>query len=208
MTAAAKLGALICPDCNCPIVAAYASEYVSNGTIQHRWLCDNCDCHFRTVVHDGAIPDAALEKAACGAHRRIRVTLADDHPIVLNGLRNLIQAQPDLELVGEASDGLLALELIKQQKPDVAILDISMPTLSGLNVARRVSHVVPSVRFIALTHHEGKDDVKEAFEVGMRGYVLKRSAAESIDRAIRQVFDAGVYLDPGVAYPPLASMTS
>ena len=69
----------------------------------------------------------------------------------LSGLRNLVQAQPDLDLVGEAGDGLLALELIKEQKPDVAVVDISMPDLNGLSVARRISQVLPSVLIIALT---------------------------------------------------------
>src|SRR5215470_15474383 len=118
---------------------------------------------------------------------KIRVTLADDHPIVLNGLRSLIQAQPDLELVGEASDGLLALEVIKEQKPDVAVVDISMPDLNGLSVARRITQVLPSVQIIALTLHEDRAYVKQAIDAGIRGYVLKRSAADNLVHAIRSV---------------------
>jgi DNA-binding NarL/FixJ family response regulator len=132
--------------------------------------------------------------------RKIRVTLADDHPIILSGLRSLIQAQVDLELVGEATDGLLALEMIKQQKPDVAVVDISMPDLNGLKVAQRVSQFLPSVRLIALTQHEDRAYVKQALDAGIRGYVLKRSAAENLVHAIRAVFDAGLYVDPAVAY--------
>jgi DNA-binding NarL/FixJ family response regulator len=132
--------------------------------------------------------------------RKIRVTLADDHPIILSGLRSLIQAQPDLELVGEATDGLLALELIKEQKPDVAVVDISMPDLNGLKVAQRVSQFLPSIRLIALTQHEDRAYVKQALDAGIRGYVLKRSAAENLVHAIRAVFDAGLYVDPAVAY--------
>src|SRR5262249_1943867 len=146
---------------------------------------------FRTVVHNVVALNPAQMQGLVGKARRIRVTLADDHPIVLSGLRSLIQAQPDLEFVGDASDGLLALEMIKEQKPDIAVVDICMPNLSGLNVARRVSDVLPSVRLIALTQHEDQSDVRQAFDAGMRGYVLKRSAAASIDHAIRQVFDAG-----------------
>jgi DNA-binding NarL/FixJ family response regulator len=132
--------------------------------------------------------------------RKIRVTLADDHPIILSGLRSLIQAQPDLELVGEATDGLLALEMIKEQKPDVAVVDISMPDLNGLKVAQRVSQFLPSIRLIALTQHEDRAYVKQALDAGIRGYVLKRSAAENLVHAIRAVFDAGLYVDPAVAY--------
>jgi DNA-binding NarL/FixJ family response regulator len=131
---------------------------------------------------------------------KIRVTLADDHPIVLSGLRTLVQAQPDLELVGEASDGLLALEVIKEQKPDIAVLDISMPDLNGLSVARRISQILPSVQIIALTLHEDRAYVKQAFDAGIRGYVLKKSAAENLVHAIRAVFDAGLYIDPAIAY--------
>ena len=132
--------------------------------------------------------------------RKIRVTLADDHPVVLSGLRVLIQAQPDLELVGEASNGLLALEAIKEHKPDIAVIDISMPDLNGVSLARRVSQVLPDVRLLALTQHEDRAHVKQALDAGIRGYVLKQSAAENLVHAIRAVFDAGLYVDPAVAH--------
>jgi DNA-binding NarL/FixJ family response regulator len=131
---------------------------------------------------------------------KVRVTLADDHPIVLSGLRGLIQGEPDFELVGEASDGLLALEMIKEQKPDIAVVDISMPELNGLSVAKRILQVAPSVQMIALTQHEDRAYVKQAFDAGFRGYVLKRSAADNLVHAIRAVFDAGLYVDPAVAH--------
>jgi DNA-binding NarL/FixJ family response regulator len=131
---------------------------------------------------------------------KVRVALADDHPIVLSGLRGIIQGEPDFELVGEAADGLLALEMIREQKPDIAVVDISMPELNGLSVAKRILQVAPSVQMIALTQHEDRAYVKQAFDAGFRGYVLKRSAADNLVHAIRAVFDAGLYVDPAVAH--------
>jgi DNA-binding NarL/FixJ family response regulator len=131
---------------------------------------------------------------------KVRVALADDHPIILSGLRGLIQGEPDLELVGEASDGLLALELIREKMPDIAVVDISMPELNGLSVAKRILQVAPSVQLIALTQHEDRAYVKQAFDAGFRGYVLKRSAADNLVHAIHAVYDAGLYVDPAVAH--------
>jgi DNA-binding NarL/FixJ family response regulator len=123
---------------------------------------------------------------------RIWVTLADDHPIVLAGLRNLIQAEPDLELVGEASNGLAALKLIRDTQPDVALLDISMPDLNGIVLSRRLTAECPAVRLLMLTLHEDRAYLKQAFEAGVRGYVLKRSAAENLVHAIRAVLVGGL----------------
>jgi DNA-binding NarL/FixJ family response regulator len=130
--------------------------------------------------------------------RNIRIVLADDNPFVLGGLRGLIQDQPDLELVGNAGDGVEALRIIKEQQPDIAVLDISMPYLSGLGVARLLSPVLTSVRFLALTQNEDPDCVREAFQAGLRGYLLKGSATAKLNEAIHKVFNSKVYIDPAV----------
>ncbi len=130
---------------------------------------------------------------------KARVTLADDHPIVLAGLRNLIMAEADLDLVGEAAGGLGAFKLIREMLPDVAVLDISMPELNGILLARRLAEECPSVRILVLTLHEDRSYVKQALEVGARGYVLKRSAAENLIQAIRAVMVGGLYIDPTIA---------
>ncbi len=130
---------------------------------------------------------------------KTRVTLADDHPIVLTGLRNLIQAEDDLELVGEASGGLSALRLIREALPDVAIVDISMPELNGILLSRRIANECPSVRVMILPLHEDRAYVKQAIDAGVRGYVLKRSAAENLIQGIRAVLCGGLYVDPAVA---------
>jgi DNA-binding NarL/FixJ family response regulator len=130
---------------------------------------------------------------------RIRVTLADDHPIVLAGLRNLVQAEPDLELVGEAATGLSALKVIREKQPDVALLDISMPELNGILLSRRLAAECPSVRVLMMTLHEDRAYLKQALDAGVRGYVLKRSAAENLVHAIRAVMVGGLYMDPAIA---------
>jgi DNA-binding NarL/FixJ family response regulator len=128
-----------------------------------------------------------------------RIVLADDHPIVLNGLRNLIVAENDFELVGEACSGLAALSIIRETQPDLAVVDISMPGLSGIGLTRRIASEMPAVRIMVLTLHEDRAFVKQALDAGARGYVLKRAAAESLVQAIRAVMVGGLYVDPAVA---------
>ncbi len=130
---------------------------------------------------------------------KTRVTLADDHPIVLAGLRSLIEAETDLDLVGEATSGLSALKLIREKMPDVAVVDISMPELNGILLSRRLAQECPSVRMLVLSLHEDRSYVKQALDAGVRGYVLKRSAAENLVQAIRAVLVGGLYVDPAIA---------
>ncbi len=118
---------------------------------------------------------------------------------MLAGLRNLIAAEADLDLVGEATTGGAALKTIREQHPDVAILDISMPEMNGIVLARRLAEQAPAVRLIILTLHEDRAYLKQALEAGVRGYVLKRSAAENLVHAIRAVVVGGTYVDPSLA---------
>jgi DNA-binding NarL/FixJ family response regulator len=129
---------------------------------------------------------------------KTRIVLADDHPIVLNGLRNLIRAEPDFELVGEAASGLSALKIIREQRPDVAVLDISMPELNGIVLSRRLAGEMPALRLLVLTLHEDRAYLNQALEAGVRGYVLKRSAVENLVQAIRAVVVGGLYIDPAI----------
>jgi DNA-binding NarL/FixJ family response regulator len=131
---------------------------------------------------------------------KTRVVLADDHPIVLNGLRNLIDTEDDLDLVGEATSGTGALKLIREVQPDVAILDISMPEINGIVLARRLAEQLPDLKVLVLTLHEDRAYVKQALDAGVRGYVLKRSAAENLVQAIRAVVIGGLYIDPAIAH--------
>jgi DNA-binding NarL/FixJ family response regulator len=129
---------------------------------------------------------------------KIRIVLADDHPIVLDGLRNLIRAEQDFELVGEAASGLSALKIIREQRPDVAVLDISMPELNGIVLSRRLAGEMPALRLLMLTLHEDRAYLNQALEAGVRGYVLKRSAVENLVQAIRAVMVGGLYIDPAI----------
>jgi DNA-binding NarL/FixJ family response regulator len=138
---------------------------------------------------------------------RIRVALADDHPVVLAGVKALIQAAPEMELVGEATDGSAALKLIQETTPDVVVMDISMPGLTGLELVQRVGAGGQTggppgagpVKALVLTVHEDRAYVQKVLGAGARGYLLKRSAAEELVRAIRAVHAGGLYVDPAIA---------
>jgi len=130
---------------------------------------------------------------------KTRIVLADDHPIVLDGLRNLIRAEADFELVGEAASGLAALRVIRDKRPDVAVLDISMPELNGIVLSRRLVAEIPELSVLVLTLHEDRAYLNQAMEAGVRGYVLKRSAVENLVHAIRAVTVGGIYVDPAIS---------
>ena len=132
-------------------------------------------------------------------NEKTRVALADDHPIILSGLGNLIEAESDLELVGQAASGQSALKMIREKLPDVAIVDISMPEINGIVLARRLAEECPSVRILILTLYEERSFLKQAMAAGVRGYVLKRSAAENLVHAIRTVRRGEFYVDPSLA---------
>jgi DNA-binding NarL/FixJ family response regulator len=129
----------------------------------------------------------------------LRVFLADDHPIVLAGIRALVDGEEGLAVVGQAADGRTALRLATELKPDIAILDISMPGLNGVKVAEILRTACPDCKILALTVHEDRGYLRQLLELGIAGYMLKRSAAEDLVRAIWAVAKGGLYLDPAVA---------
>ena len=127
-----------------------------------------------------------------------RVLLADDHQIVRQGLRSLLE-KAGHEVVGEASDGREALKLARTLLPDIAVLDLSMPLLNGLDAAHEIRRIAPEIKTILLTMYTEKAYVLQALRAGARGYVLKTQAAEDLIRAIREISRGEVYLSPGVA---------
>jgi DNA-binding NarL/FixJ family response regulator len=127
-----------------------------------------------------------------------RIALCDDHPIVLAGLQNLIASDPDFEMVGTATSGLSALKLIVDKLPDIALIDISMPELNGIALARKLAEDAPSVRVMVLTVYEDRAFLRQALDAGVRGYLLKRSAAENLIQAARAVLTGGIYVDPAI----------
>ena len=134
----------------------------------------------------------------------IRVAVADDHPVVLAGIKSLLQTAPEITIIGEATTGKAAIELIQQTLPDIAIIDISLPDISGLDIARRIAETCPAVKLLALTVHEDRAYVQLLLQAGIKGYMLKRSAAEDLVRAVRAVAAGGIFLDPEIADKALA----
>ncbi|OWK37342.1 response regulator transcription factor [Fimbriiglobus ruber] len=129
----------------------------------------------------------------------LRVFLVDDHAVVREGLKALINAQTGLTVVGEAADGLIACERIAVLRPDVVVMDVSMPGLTGAQATARLQLECPAVRVLALTVHEDKGYIRQLLAAGAAGYVLKRAAPEELIHAIRAVAAGGVYLDPSMA---------
>jgi DNA-binding NarL/FixJ family response regulator len=125
--------------------------------------------------------------------------MADDHPVVLAGLKALVGADPDFAIVGEARDGRTALRLAMQLTPDVVVLDVSLPEMNGIELAAALRSERPDCRILVLTVHEERAYLRQLLELGVGGYLLKRSAADELSRAIRAVAAGGVYLDPAIA---------
>ncbi|HID64080.1 MAG TPA: response regulator transcription factor [Anaerolineae bacterium] len=126
----------------------------------------------------------------------IRVLIADDHAVLRAGLRILLDAEPDMEVVGEAADGAEALARVGELAPDVVLLDITMPRVNGLSVLRQIREVSPDSRVLILTMHDDESYLREALAAGGAGYVLKRAADTELLSAIRAVYQGGTYLHP------------
>jgi DNA-binding NarL/FixJ family response regulator len=130
---------------------------------------------------------------------KLRVLLADDHNVVRAGLRALIDAQSDMEVIAEAADGEAACQLTAELGPDVAVLDVSMPLMGGALATERISKGQPGTRVLALTVHEDRGYLQQLLQAGASGYVVKRAAADDLIHAIRTVARGGTYLDPSLA---------
>lgn len=130
---------------------------------------------------------------------RIRIVLADDHPMLITGVSSLIAEAGDMQLVGTASTGGAAVRLIVEVKPDIAVLDIAMPDLNGIAVARQLALAGCRTPVIILSGHESRIYVTQSLSAGARGYLLKRTTGENLLHAIRSVHGGGLYLDPAIA---------
>lgn len=128
----------------------------------------------------------------------IRVLIADDHAIVRTGLRALIASEPSLELAGEATGGYEAIELVGKTRPDILLLDLSMPDLDGIAVTRKLKPQAPGLRILILTIHEDEALLREAIRAGASGYILKRAAEAELISAIRIVMRGDLYVDPAL----------
>jgi two-component system NarL family response regulator len=130
---------------------------------------------------------------------QISVVIADDHPIVRMGLRALIEAQPDMRLLAEAQGGAAAVEAFTTHRPDVMLVDLRMPGMSGRDVITAIRSVMPDAKIIVLTSFDGDEDVFRAVQAGARGYLLKASPPDDVLKAIRAVYAGGRLIAPDVA---------
>lgn len=135
----------------------------------------------------------------------LRIILADDHAIFRDGLRALLEKDPDMEVVAEAEDGRTAVRLAKEMSPDVVVMDISMPSLNGMEATRQITALSPKIKVIALSMHSDKHFVAEMLMAGASGYVLKNCAFKEMDQAIQAVVQHGTYLSPLIAGPIIES---
>jgi DNA-binding NarL/FixJ family response regulator len=129
----------------------------------------------------------------------IRVIVAEDHATVREGLKLIINAQPDMEVVADAEDGRTAIELAQKLQPDVALMDISMPGLNGLKATAKLKECCPEVHVLAVTRHKDDGYLQQVLKAGASGYVLKQSPPAELLHAIRAVANGGKYLDPTLA---------
>lgn len=130
----------------------------------------------------------------------IRIALADDHHVVRQGIRALLEGVKDFRVVGEAADGKEMVELVMRERPDLALVDVAMPQLNGIEACRRIVRDLPSVKVLVLSMYTGEEYVREALAAGASGYLVKDSAADELVEAIRVVARGERFLSPAVAH--------
>jgi DNA-binding NarL/FixJ family response regulator len=128
----------------------------------------------------------------------VRILLADDHAMLRDGVRMVLEAHPGFEVVGTADNGVEAVALAHSLHPDIAVLDVAMPVLNGLDATREIRAGCPGTEIVILSMHEGEDYLREALRAGAAGYVLKRAAAKELVGAIQAVQRGESYLDPAL----------
>lgn len=141
----------------------------------------------------------------------IRILITDDHGVIRAGLRALLKDIPEIEVVGEASDGLDLLEKVGKLKPDIVLMDLSMPSMGGIEATRQLARIEPKVRVLILTVHEDEGLMKEVVRVGAAGYIIKRAVEDELIHAIRVVARGDMYVHPSMTrnlFKPPDSATS
>jgi DNA-binding NarL/FixJ family response regulator len=127
---------------------------------------------------------------------KLRIILADDHIMVRAGLKMLVNSEPDMEIVGEANNGHVAIRLAQELKPDIVVMDISMPELNGIEATKILKRLCPDVKVLALTRLTDDSYLQQLLQAGASGFALKQSAADELVRAIRHIVSGKTYLDP------------
>lgn len=129
---------------------------------------------------------------------KLRILIVEDHQTVREGVKMLINAQADMEVVGEAGDGEIAITEAEKLKPDVVVMDISMPNVNGLKATKRLRRIAPDIKLLTLTRHTDDGYLQQLLSAGANGYVLKQSAPTELINAIRAVAEGNAYLDPSL----------
>ena len=131
--------------------------------------------------------------------QKIKVILADDHTVVRQGLRVLLQAEEDIEIMGEAENGRQAVQMVKKFLPDVVVMDIAMPVLNGLEATRQITRAVPATKVLILSSYSDDEYVQQLTEAGAAGYLVKQTAANDLLKAIREAYRGNAYFSPSIA---------
>jgi DNA-binding NarL/FixJ family response regulator len=139
---------------------------------------------------------------------KLRILLAEDHKVMREGLRMVIDKEASMEVVGEADNGLMAIGLTQALRPDVVVMDVSMPELNGLKATETLKALMPGTKVLILTRHADSSYVQQLLRSGANGYVLKQSATEELVRAISRVASGQTYLDPAVTEQVVGSVAS
>jgi len=142
---------------------------------------------------------AAVWRARKKPMQKIRVILADDHTVVRQGLRALLIAEGDIDIVGEAENGRQAVQIVRKLTPDVAVIDIAMPQLNGLEATRQITKTVPSTKVLILSSYSDDEYVQQLTEAGAAGYLIKQTAANELLKAIREAHRGNAYFSPSIA---------
>ena len=144
--------------------------------------------------------------AAPGNGKKIRVLLAEDHTLVRQGFRRILEDDPSVTVVGEARTGLEAIELCKTLKPEVVIMDLSMPELGGLEATAEILKTDPGVKILILSMYSNEAYIRKAFELGAKGYMLKNALDLDLNRAVKALAEGEAYFSPGISHVVLESM--
>ena len=138
--------------------------------------------------------------------KKIRVLLADDHTLVRQGFRRLLEDDPTVSVVGEAATGLEAIAQSKALKPDVVVMDLSMPDLGGLEATAEILKVNPQIKILILSMYSNEAYIRKAFDLGARGYMLKNAIEVDLNRAVRALAEGEAYFSPGISHVVLESL--
>ena len=149
-----------------------------------------------------------MQNDAWGEGRPAQVVIADDHGLVREGLRAVLENEPDLEVIGEAEDGREALEVCRRVHPDLILMDVRMPEVDGLEATRRIKDEMPNISVVMVTMHENPDYLLEAIRAGAAGYILKDASAERLVEAVRRTLDGESPLNQELAMRLLTRMAS